>query len=167
MTSANLLSLRTINTAGAALCFAMLGFGYYLQFVQGLEPCVLCIFQRLAILGLGIAFALAAFHNPRGPGRWVYGALIGGAASVGVALAGRHVWLQNLSPEDKAACGAGDWNYLMDVFGFTGTFARAWQGTGDCTEVAWQFLGLTIPGWTLVCLLLLGGLGLVRNWMRA
>lgn len=158
-----LIPRRAFNALGALACIAMLGFGYFLQFVQHLEPCPMCIFQRIAIVVLGLCFMLAFWHNawPR-----FYALLIALAATGGAALSARHVWLQNL-PEDQATlCGAAELDYLLEVFGPWEAFARVWRGTGDCTEILWQFLGLSIPSWTLVCFVLLGLSALVRNWAR-
>lgn len=77
-----MIAIATFNTrygyiAGAAICAAMLGFGLYLQHVVGLEPCPLCIFQRVAFIALGAVFLVAALHGPGRTGAIVY-ALLGG-----------------------------------------------------------------------------------------
>src|SRR5262245_52992423 len=67
---------RLINVAGFAVCAALLGYALYAQFALHLEPCPLCIFQRIGIALLGLAFLAAALHSPRGGGRYVYAVLI-------------------------------------------------------------------------------------------
>ncbi|HEY5103110.1 MAG TPA: disulfide bond formation protein B, partial [Steroidobacteraceae bacterium] len=67
---------RVLNAGGAIACFAMLGYALYAQYHLGLEPCPLCIFQRVAIIALGLIFLAAALQHPRGGGRYVYATLI-------------------------------------------------------------------------------------------
>ena len=159
-------SRRLINILGFSACALLLGFAYFLQFYQGLEPCPLCIFQRLAIAALGFIFLVAAVHNPkRSAGARTYGILIALVAALGAGIAGRHVWLQNLPPEQVPACGPG-LDYLLETFPLSETIALVLRGSGDCAEVDWTFLGLSIPAWTLLLFIGLGAMGAVRNWMR-
>ncbi len=156
---------RTLNGLGFLACAALLGFGYYLQYVQGLEPCPLCMFQRVAFMGLALVFLLAAMHHPAGTwGRRSYGILLGLVAAAGGALAGRQLWLQSLPPDQVPACGP-DLDYMLEAFPLMETILTVLQGSGECAEVSWTFLGLSIPGWTLLAFLGLGLVGLVRNWI--
>ncbi len=161
-----LFSRRVGNLLGALTCFGMLGFGYFLQFVEQLEPCPLCIFQRVALLVLGGVFLLAALHHPRGIMRFGYACLVTAAAVGGGILSGRHIWIQYFL-EDSANCGVADVGYLMETIGFSGMFLRIWQGTGDCAEIDWTFLNLSIPVWTLAAFVVLGLWGLSRNLKSA
>jgi len=158
-------SRRLVNFAGFGACALALGYAYFMQYYMGLEPCNLCIFQRLAIVKLGIVFLLAALHNPGGWGRWVYSGLLGLIALGGAALAGRQLWLQNLPADQVPACGPG-LDYMLEVFSITETIGMVLQGSGDCAEVQWVFLGLSIPGWTLVLFVIFGTAGVVRNALR-
>jgi disulfide bond formation protein DsbB len=159
-------SRRLINLLGFSACALLLGYAYFLQFYQGLEPCPLCIFQRLAMAALGFIFLVAAVHNPkRSAGARTYGILIALVAALGAGIAGRHVWLQNLPPEQVPACGPG-LDYLLETFPLSETIALVLRGSGDCAEVDWTFLGLSIPAWTLLLFIGLGAMGAVRNWMR-
>src|SRR5213075_1325722 len=73
-----LLSRRIGNLVGFLVCAGMLGFGYYLQFVVGLEPCPLCIIQRILLFAVGVAFLVAALHHPAGRlGAGLYGGVEG------------------------------------------------------------------------------------------
>ena len=63
-----------------------MGYALYAQYVLGLAPCPLCIFQRVATIVTGILFLIAAIHNPRTTGARVYGALIGLAALCGMLI---------------------------------------------------------------------------------
>lgn len=143
------LSFRTLTSLGAAACALLLAFAYYLQYVQGLEPCPLCMAQRIAVILLGVVLLIAALHNPATIGRRLYACLALIAALGGAALAGRQLWLQSL-PEDRVpACGPG-LDYMLEVFPLSEVLLMMIQGTGDCAKVDWTFLGLSIAGWTFV-----------------
>lgn len=141
--------------AGALACAALLGYGLWLQHVDGLEPCPLCVFQRVAFIALGLVFAVAALHGPRRAGAAVYAVLGAMAAATGAGIAGRHVWLQGLPADQVPACGPG-LQYMLEQFPFTRMVEKVLSGSGECASVEWSFLGLTIPGWALVWFVLLG-----------
>jgi disulfide bond formation protein DsbB len=144
-----LLARRWGNLAGFLACVALLGYAYYLQFAKGLEPCPLCIFQRVAMAATAIAFLVAALHRPAK--RWAahtYGGLIGICALVGAGIAARHVWLQHTPEAKRPACGPG-LDFLMNTFAPFEVLQRVLRGSGECGAVDWTFLGLSIPEWTL------------------
>lgn len=143
--------------AGAALCAGLLGFGLYLQYVDGQEPCPLCIFQRVAFMALGAVFLMAAVHGPGKTGAVVYAVLGGAAAFTGAGLAARHVWLQSLPADQVPACGPG-LSYMLEQFPLMRLLEKVLTGSGECAEAGWRFLGLTIAGWSLLWFVLLGGL---------
>src|SRR6056297_2161390 len=89
---------RSLNLAGAALCAALVAFAIYLQFGQQMEPCPLCIFQRLVFVAMAAVFLVAGLHAPRGGGRYAYAGAFALTGAVGVALSGRHIYLQSLPP---------------------------------------------------------------------
>lgn len=157
---------RLLNLAGFLACVLLLAYAYYTQFWLGLEPCPLCIFQRVAMMALGAVFLVVALHTPRGVGRRVYAVLLGLVAATGAAIAGRHVWLQNLPPDQVPACGPG-LDYMLDVFPLGEALRMAFTGSGECANVDWSFLGLSMPAWVLVWFVLLGVLGVWNNWRRA
>ena len=70
------LTRRTGNFLGLLACAALIGYALYAQYGMGLEPCPLCILQRVAVMAAGVLFLLAALHNPGDRGARVYGALI-------------------------------------------------------------------------------------------
>ena len=141
---------------GAAICAGLLGFGLYLQYVDGQDPCPLCIFQRVAFIALGSVFLVAALHGPGRVGAIVYAVLGLLAAGIGAALAGRHVWLQNLPAYQVPACGPG-LSYMMERYPVMRMLEKVLTGSGECAEAGWRFLGLTIAGWSLIWFILLGG----------
>ncbi len=152
------------NAFGFFLCAALLGYGYYLQFVKGLEPCPLCILQRLCLFGTGVAFLVAALHHP--VKRWaayIYGGVIGVVALTGLSIASRHVWLQHTPESKRPACGPG-LDFLMDTFGPLGSLQRILRGSGECGAVEWAFLGLSIPEWTLAWFVILTGYAILLSF---
>jgi disulfide bond formation protein DsbB len=147
----------------------MIAFALYLQHFEGQEPCPLCILQRVAWITLGSLFLVAAIHGPARVGAAVYGALLILVAGAGAAIAGRHVWLQNLPRDQVPACGP-DLDYMLRQFPLSETLRRVLSGTGECAESGWTFLGLSIAGWSLVWLLLMGAFAAfltVIAWRRA
>ena len=132
-----------------ALCAVLLGYGYYLQFQQGLEPCPLCLVQRGFYYAVGVICLLAILHGPRGKGTAVYGILAALFAAGGAATAGRQVWLQHLPPDKVPQCGP-DLFFMLENLPLARTLEKLIQGSGECAAVDWKFLGLSIAGWSLV-----------------
>lgn len=145
------LSPRIGFLLGFAACAALLGVGGYLQFVEELEPCPLCISQRLAILATGVVFLLAGLHNR---GRRIYAVAAAAVALVGASISARHVWLQHLPPEEVPECSPG-LEYVFQHFPLADTIKLMLTGTGECAKVDWTLLGFSIPAWTLLAFLLL------------
>lgn len=140
---------------GFAICAGLLAYALYLEHFQGLVPCPLCTFQRGAFVLLAAVFLLGALHAPRGKGgRAVYGLLSLSAAGLGIAIAGRHVWLQGLPPDQVPACGP-DLSYMMEAFPLGDVLRKVFTGSGECAKVDWSFLGLAMPAWSLVWFALL------------
>src|ERR1700676_3273643 len=97
---------RLTNFAGFAACVALLAYAYYTQYELGLEPCPLCIFQRIAIAALGVVFLIAALHNPRDWGARVYAVLIAVAALSAIGVAAPPGFLQPPPPRPLPPRGA-------------------------------------------------------------
>jgi disulfide bond formation protein DsbB len=165
MTLDRLPSRRVVNFLGFAVCCGLMGFALFAQHVLLLDPCPLCVFQRVAVISIGIIFLVAALHNPYGAGRIVYAVLLVLAAGAGAAVAGRHAWLQQLPPDQVPSCGPG-LDYMLDTLPFTEVLSNVFRGSGECAEIVWQFLGLSMPGWVLVWMIALGGAGLWNNLRR-
>jgi len=146
------ISNRTFFTLLFLGCAALLGYGYYLQFFKGLDPCPMCIFQRLCYFAVGIIAAGGAIHNPGRAGAIVYTAAVVLFAGVGAGIAARQTWLQHLPPELVPECGPG-LEFMLDMYPLLETIERSLRGTGDCAEVTWRFIGLSIAEWSLVCFL--------------
>lgn len=133
----------------ALSCAALLGYAIYVQHAMFLDPCPLCIFQRIAFVWIGAVALLAAIHNPAASGRWIYTVLILIGCLVGGVIAGRHIWLQNLPADQVPDCGMG-LNYMLDTMPFADVLKQVFYGSGECAQIDWTFLGISMPGWTLV-----------------
>lgn len=140
---------RPLFFAAFFICVALMAAALTMQYALKLDPCPLCSFQRLFVIALGGLFLAAAVHNPGVTGRRVYGAIVVVLGVLGMVVAGRHVWLQNLPKDQVPECGPG-LEYLLDAFPLKEALSLVFRGSGECAEVQWVFLGLTIPGWTLV-----------------
>ena len=157
---------RWANAAGVAIVACLMSYALYAQHVLLLDPCPLCILQRMAMIATGIVFAVAAAHAPRGVGARVYAVLGAAAALTGMGISGWHVHLQNLPPgEAPPACGA-PFDTIIDINGWAQGLAVIFQGSGECTKIDWTFAGLTMPEWVFVWFLALGVLAVVANWSR-
>ena len=148
-------TFRVQCLAGFLVCVAAYAYAIYVQFVQGIEPCNLCIFQRLAVIVLAIFFLAGAIHNPGSGGRRVYALLLLLAACAGIGVAARHLWVQHQPRDPFAGCAPG-WNYMVENFPLSKALKMAFEGSDDCSQVTWTFLDLSMPFWTLVCFVLLG-----------
>ena len=143
-------SSRIIFSIIFLICVSLLGFGLYLEHAVGLEPCPLCIFQRVAFIVIGLFALIAAIHNPQKLFERIYTGLILITSLCGAGIAGRQVWLQHL-PEDKIPeCGPG-LEYMLDAFPFTDALRMILSGSGECAEVQWTFLSFSIAEWSIVC----------------
>ena len=153
MTSDRRFSLRAGYFAAFAVCAGLMGYALYLQYVLELEPCPLCMFQRVMMCAMGAVFLIAALHNPGRAGAWGYAVaqLVLGAAGIGLAL--RHLWIQSLPADQVPACGMGI-GYMFETLPLADVIARTLKGSGECAKVD-LVLGLSIPAWTLILFVLL------------
>lgn len=153
-------SFRAAFLLGFLICIALLGYALYAEQRLNLTPCNLCILQRVAFIWMALWFLVGGLHAPRGGGRWAYAVLVLIGAAFGIAIAIRQLWLQSLPPDQVPACGAG-FDLLLAQFKAhaipLSQFATVMlRGSGDCAQVTWRFLGLSMAGWTLVWYILLG-----------
>lgn len=126
-----------------------MSFALYLQYHQHLEPCPLCIFQRVGLMSLGLVSLIAFIHGPKNI--WVkrfYALLSVVAVGWSASIAGRHVWLQHLPPEDVPACGPG-LDYWLDTFPLKDVIGKVLHGSGECAKIDWTFMGQSLPFWSL------------------
>ncbi len=156
---------RLANAVGLAAIVGLMAYALYAEHILGLAACPLCIFQRIAFIALGIVFLAAAVHGPAGAMARIYATLGAVAAGTGASIAGRHFYIQNLPADQVPACGPG-LDYIMDAFPLLDALELVFTGSGECAEVNWSFLGLSMPGWTFLWFVGLGGLAVFANWKR-
>lgn len=153
----------------SAVCFAMLGFGMYLQYAVGLEPCPMCIVQRYALILVAVCAALASVL-PKKPWWMVWSALALVFAAGGAFTAARQSWLQWYPPE-VMTCGR-DFYGMVESYPLSRAVPMIFRGSGDCSVIDWTFLGGSIANWSfvsfsaiIVLLLALGIRGMRRTRM--
>lgn len=156
------INARLLNGIGFLACAAMMAYALYAEHQLLLEPCPLCVFQRVATIALGIVFLLAALHNPAAWGRRVYAVLVVLAGGAGLGVAAWHVRLQNLPADEVPACGPG-FDYIVDAFPLNDALKMIFTGSGECATIDWRFLGLTMPAWVAISFALLIIFGLYGN----
>lgn len=162
---ARLLAPRMLNLlAFLAAVVAMAG-ALYLEHVKDLEPCPLCIFQRIAVIVAGLFFLAAFVHHPASWGQRIYAALAGSGALAGILVAGRHVWLQGLPADQVPACGPA-LDYMLDVFPMTDVLSMVFTGSGECAVIDWLFLGISLPMWSLLVFIGLAAVALFQLFRR-
>jgi len=146
----------------ASACAALIAIAvFYFQNHLGLEPCYLCITQRVFVIAVGVIFLVSALHNPLPKGQKIYAALVAATATIGGYFSIKQLWLQNL-PEDKVpACGP-PVDYLFDAFSASEAISMLLRGDGNCAEVQWQLLGLSMPGWVLLSFIGFAGVAIFQ-----
>ena len=149
------ISRRVGNALGLLACAGGIGYALFAEHVLGLPPCPLCIFQRVAVIALGVVFLLAALHNPGQRGARIYAALQLIVASVGVLVASRHIWIQMQPAGSVEACGA-DLNYLLDILPLAQVIRKVLFASGECAKIDWTFLGLSIANWSFIAFVVFG-----------
>ncbi|OGV75991.1 MAG: disulfide bond formation protein DsbB [Methylotenera sp. RIFCSPLOWO2_02_FULL_45_14] len=141
-----LLMGRTGYFIGFIVCFVLVGLALWIQTRYNLEPCPLCISQRIVFMALGVLFLLAAIFNKY---LKFFAALQVLAALGGAGVAIRHWWIQAHRESMIADCGVG-FDYMFENFPLEKALKLVFKGTGDCAAIDWTFLGLTIPQLSLI-----------------
>ena len=140
---------RAINYLVFLGCIFLMSVALYMEHAMALEPCPLCILQRITVIATGVVALIAALSNPGTLGVRVFGGISVLTTSLGAALSMRQLWLQNLPKAEVPACGPG-LDYLIDIFPLTEVLSMILTGDGSCAEVVWSLFGISIPGWTLI-----------------
>jgi disulfide bond formation protein DsbB len=154
------------NLAGFLICAALIAYALYSQYQLNVEPCPLCIFQRVGVIAMGVVFLVAALHNPKGWGRYAYAVLIGVASLATIGVAADHLYVQSLPEGAVPSCGA-PLGMMFKFSPWLDVIKKVLTGSGECHEVNWQFLGLAMPAWVLIWALALGVGGVIVNVRRA
>ena len=146
---------RQLHTGGLLVCIAALLIAFFfMEKYLALAPCPLCILDRIVIAAMAGVFLAAAVHNPTRLGQSIYAALNLAFGIVGSALTTRHIQLQNLPADELPDC-APDLGYMLETFPLAKTLSTVFNTSGECAEVAWTLLGLSIPQQTLLLFLAL------------
>lgn len=155
---------RTVNLLIFLATLGLMAVALFMQYVWELTPCYLCIVQRVFVTLTGL-IALAAFiHNPGVRGVRIYGGATCVSALAGAGFSIRQLWLQSLPEDLVPACGPPA-DYLFDALPLMEVIPMLLRGDGNCAEVQWSLLGISIPGYTLIAfagLALLGGYQVLR-----
>ena len=138
---------RVVLTLILLFCLGLLATAFYMEYQLGLEPCPMCIVQRVAVALAGLAAFIGILHNKL---KKFYLGLTAFFSAAGGASAIRHLYLQSLPPDRIPSCGP-DLNYLLDNNFVSDALVQLFIGDGNCTEVMWSVLGISIPGWVLIC----------------
>lgn len=153
---------RSLYALAALVGLIASALSLYLEYVSGYNPCPLCLSQRWVLIATTVTAGIAALHNARGRGRFLYPGLMVLLSTAGGALAVRQLYLQGLPPDQAPAC-LPDLAYLADILPWQDLLGIMLSGTGDCAEASVHFLGLSLPGWTLICFLGFAALGLIQG----
>lgn len=159
------LTRRQLYGVIAAMCAAAMGYALYAQYVLELEPCPLCIFQRIGVIAVGSLALLAAIFNPQGLAAKVWSLLIAVAAVAGGSVSAWQVYLQHLPPEQVPACGPG-LDYMLETLPMTQVLEKVFKGSGECAQIDWTFLGQSMPFWVGAFLLSTLLLALYNGWRQ-
>lgn len=140
---------RRLFLLAFAGCLGMLGGALYLEHVVGLEPCPMCIVQRICVVLFALVCLIAAVHGPARLGRALYGVLALLFAALGALTAGRQVWLQSVPPEQLSAC-MPSLEFMLDALPLQDIVRLIFHGTAACAEVNWTLFGMSLPEWSLL-----------------
>jgi disulfide bond formation protein DsbB len=129
--------------AGTISIFLVI-FSVIIQEIYSLDPCPLCITQRIVFLISGVVF-LTFYLRPFN--KWIEFFVLLAINLFGLVFALRHVLIQKKIIQIPAECGI-DLGYMFDNFPLTEMFELVFRGTGDCSEIDWTLIGITIPEWS-------------------
>ena len=150
---------RHLLLTGFLISVLLIVYVLYAEHVLGLEPCPLCILQRVAVIALGLSFLLLAVRPPqRKQSKFMAALLLVMISSGGAGVAARHVWLQNLPPDKVPGCGPG-LDFMMANFPLSEVLEMVFSGSGECAEISWSFAFLSMPAWVIIWLIVLGSFG--------
>lgn len=130
-------------------CVLLMAVALYLEHVVGLEPCPMCIVQRICVIGFGLVCLIAAIHGPTRLGQRIYAVLALLFVLVGGATAGRQIYLQSVPADQLEAC-LPSLEFMMQALPMQDVVRLVFQGTADCAEVNWTLFGMSIPEWSLL-----------------
>lgn len=164
-------SMRMIFLLIFLACAVLLSYAIYLQLIKNLLPCPLCVVQRIAYCLVGMAALIAFLQRPRAFGEKIYSGWILVASAAGGAVALRQAWLVRY-PE-AFECGISPEEAFLNALPLARWWPTMFEANGDCADVTWKFMGLTLPDWSAIFFILFAILaayamaarrGSVRGW---
>ncbi|HEY2346770.1 MAG TPA: disulfide bond formation protein B [Xanthomonadaceae bacterium] len=159
-------SFRLQFLLGFLACAAMMGYALYAEIYLHLDPCNLCIFQRVATIAMGIVFLLGALAGPKSAGgRKAWSLVATLMALAGIAVAGRHLWIQSLPADQIPSCGA-PLKDMLQMYNAWKVVVKVFGGSGECAQITWKMFGLSMPGWVLICFVALSAWALLAGFRR-
>ena len=138
------MTFKRSNIYAALLSFLMIVAALWIQLTYQLEPCPLCITQRIIFIVLGLLFVFFVWLPLNFFVRIIYLLAIGITSIAGLIFSARHVLIQQKYITVPAECGI-DLDYMFENFPLMEAFNLLFQGTGDCSKVDWTFYGLSLP----------------------
>lgn len=140
------LKLRIIFLLIFLGCTSLIGYAIYLQLAAQLLPCPLCVAQRVVYWLVGLTALFAFLHNTRGVGYKIYSILIAFFALLGMSVALRHSWL--IRYPEAIECGISPEEEFLNNLLIAKWWPTMFKANGDCTDITWEFMSLTIPEWS-------------------
>lgn len=140
---------RTLFLIMFLIVLGFIGFALYLQYIEHLEPCPLCMLQRVVFIIIGLVALIACLHNPMIYGLRKYAILNSLISLGGMALAGRHIWLEQLPPNQVPACGP-SLEVMLQYLPLFEVFKSAIMGSANCIKIDWSMFGLSIATWSFI-----------------
>jgi disulfide bond formation protein DsbB len=125
----------------------------YLQVIDGVMPCPLCVLQRLCFGLLGIFFLIGLIVSASRLGRMLVNFFSTAIAIIGLVLAGRQVWLQHFHSADGGECGV-SLQYMLQILPLNEVMQKVFAGSAECSQRGWEFLTLNIAEWSLIWFIL-------------
>ena len=149
-------------------CVGLLASAYYFEYVMFLDPCPLCMMQRIGVLLVGLVALSGAIFYRKKVSQLIHSGLMLAPSLFGLSVAGRHVWIQSLPPDQVPTCGP-SLEYMVETLPWSEVLTIMLRGNGNCADLQWSFLGLSMPQWVAVWFVgyaVLAGFLLWRSWKK-
>jgi disulfide bond formation protein DsbB len=160
------INLKPLSMTGFITCVALLAAAYYFEFALEMEPCPLCIMQRVAILMVALGCLVSFFLTERPIALFITSGWTLLSSFFGIYLTHHHNWLQNLPADQVPSCGP-SLEYMLDAFPIMEVVTVLLRGNGNCAEVSWSFAGLSMPGLLMIFFIVFAiasGYGTLAAW---
>lgn len=149
------LSYRFLHVVIILLVLLAFGFAiFYLEGVLYLDPCPLCMVDRMILALIAAVSLIALLLGLKRWAMWFTTVAQVGLSFLGMTVAARHIYLQNLPRDQVPECGP-DLFFMLEAFPMHQVIETVLSGSGQCADISWRFLGLTIPAQTLLLFLIL------------